>query len=620
MHHAAPDVGVAPMLSHDLSSDFHIEIIKLVAPKVFSIQAITVTPRADAAFPKGVWGEAQDPKAKGVPAGETVNAADGFSMSTSLGELTGAPAIDYHQVEIRIDRKRKPLPFVTNSAKVNARRTSAEQELKSVADSVRPPDGDAAARFAVAAKVLDAGGYGAIGVAALRGERASVPTFGSLADDLAVAPTPVSPAVSPTIVDHTKAQAAFVAPKVMSLMSMPVTTALPRQANTTVSEPGQAIARLVPTMQSMRAAIAGVAPASLVLSEPRFVVGDRRSLITAGSAPLTRLATSPAAAVANARPDASTFERLSAMSAALGDGLVLRDGDVSIVHPGSRPTAQGTRNVTIAGGPCRVVALAAGGNVLVDELVVSAAGAGPSGVELPFKTERVVLAAPGQLSAVGGTLDGWYRGQSLPLIGWEMALAAGSIVRFESHKVVDNTQRSNGGWANTRELGRAARVVTRFDRAVQSIAVAIDDLAGLDAASAVEMHLIGAERIPGANGELLDPVVLVQGLRSILVYGIAPIHDDTVFDPNVTVVVEHCRSGQLAGVAASLGTVDQLVQTISQTGFDAAIAAALPGGTGTRTVTWTPAQQPDPGPIKVPPRKRARAAATPKPRRRAGGR
>ena len=47
---------------------------------------------------------------------------------------------------------------------------------------------------------------------------------------------------------------------------MPVTTALPRQANTTVSEPGQAIARLVPTMQSMRAAIAGVAPASLVLS------------------------------------------------------------------------------------------------------------------------------------------------------------------------------------------------------------------------------------------------------------------------------------------------------------------------------------------------------------------
>ena len=269
-----------------------------------------------------------------------------------------------------------------------------------------------------------------------------------------------------------------------------------------------------------------------------------------------------------------------------------------MVHPGSRP-AQGTRNVTIAGGQCRVVALAAGGNVLVDELVASAAGAGPTVVELPFKTERVVLAAPGELSAVGGTLDGWYRGQSLPLIGWDMALAAGSIVRFESHKVADNSQRSNGGWANTRELGRAEQVVTRFDRPVQSIAVAIDDLAGLDAASAVEMHLIGAERIAGADGELVDPIVLVQGLRSVLVYGVTPVHDDAVFDPNVTVVVEHCRSGQLAGVAASLGTVEQLVQNLSLAGFDAAIAAALPGGTGTRTVTWVAAQTPDPGPIKA---------------------
>ncbi len=623
MHHPAPDVGVAPMLSHDLSSDFHIELIKLVAPKVFSIQDITVTPRADAAFPKGVWGEAQDMKAKTVPAGETVNAADGFSMSTSLGELTGAPPIDYHQVEIRIDRKRKPLPFVTNSANANGRRTAAQQALKSVADSVRPADGDVAARFAVAARVLDAGGYGAIGVAALRGERASVPTFGSLADDLAVAPTPESLVVSPTIVDHTKAAAAFVAPQVMSLVSMPVTTALPRQPNTTVSESGRAVARLVPTMQSMRAEVAGVAPASLVLSEPRFVVGDSRSLITAGSAPLTRLATSPVAAVANARPDASTFDRLSAMSAALNDGLVLRDGDVAIVHPGSRPQTQGTRSMNIAGRPCRVVALAAGGNVLVDEMVASACRRRrrPDGRRVAVQDRARGVGCAGRSER-----RRWHARRVVPrpvVAVDRLGHGAGSGVDRAVRVAQGGRQQPTQQWRvgqHTRAV-RAARVVTRFDRPVQSIAVAIDDLAGLDAASAVEMHLIGAERIAGSDGELLDPVVLVQGLRSVLVYGITPIHDETVFDPNVTVVVEHCRNGQLAGVAASLGSVDQLVQAVSLAGLDAAIAAALPGGTGERSVTWIPAKQPDPPTKpKAPPRKRTRAGAAPPPRRRAGGR
>jgi hypothetical protein len=44
---------------------------------------------------------------------------------------------------------------------------------------------------------------------------------------------------------------------------------------------------------------------------------------------------------------------------------------------------------------------------------------------------------------------------------------------------------------------------------------------------------------------------------------------------NVTVVVEHCRSGQLAGVAAARHG-RSIVQNISPAGFDAAIAA-LPG-------------------------------------------
>jgi hypothetical protein len=249
-----------------------------------------------------------------------------------------------------------------------------------------------------------------------------------------------------------------------------------------------------------------------------------------------------------------------------------------------------------------VISLAAGGNVLVDDVLQPAPGQGALTVELPPKTERVVLAAAGDLAAVGGVLDGWYRGQSLPLIGWDMAVAAGSIVRFESHKAADNSQRSNGGWANTRDLVRAARVTTRFDRPVRSIAVAVDDVVGADAAASIDMRLVGAVRTVAADGRPLDPIILVQALRTVLVFGIEPTDpaaDPTILDPNVMVVVEHCRQGQLAGVAASLQGPTQLVENISLAGFDAALAAPLAGGTGTRTVAWVLPNLPDPPPPPI---------------------
>ncbi|MEP7112977.1 MAG: hypothetical protein ABI862_06905, partial [Ilumatobacteraceae bacterium] len=378
-----------------------------------------------------------------------------------------------------------------------------------------------------------------------------------------------------------------VAPMISALMSMPVTTSLPRPPRTTVSQPGEAVAMPVTTMAAMRAAATELAPASLVLSQPRAIVGELRTLLPTGSPPLTRLASSPVAAVANGRPGLATFERLQAMSANLSKGTVLRDGEIVVIAAGSRPT-DGSDLLEISGGSCRVISLAAGGNVLVDDVLQAAPGQGSLTVKLPPKTERVVLAAAGDQAAVGGVLDGWYRGQTLPLIGWDMALAAAAVVRFESHKAPDNSQRSNGGWANTRDLVRAARVTTRFDRPVHSIAVAIDDVVGADAAAAIDMRLVGAVRVLGPDDRPVDPIILVQGLRSVLVYGIESVEvtDPGVLDPNVMVVVENCRKGQLAGVAASLGSPEQLVESLSLAGFDAAVATPLAGGTGTRTVAW----------------------------------
>src|SRR6185436_12540138 len=132
LHVAAPEAGIAPMYSHTLTSTFYAEVDKLDTPTGITITKVNISPRPTAAFPKGVWGEAQNPKAPKVPAGETIDASDGFTISTSLGEFTGAPAIDYHQVELPFSG-RKPLPFVTNKAKTNARVAAAAQ-LKAIAD------------------------------------------------------------------------------------------------------------------------------------------------------------------------------------------------------------------------------------------------------------------------------------------------------------------------------------------------------------------------------------------------------------------------------------------------------------------------------------------------------
>ena len=589
------DLGVAPMNSPSLDSTFQVEISKFVEPKQFEIARIKMLQRPPASFPKGVWGEAQDKNKKSVPEGKTIDAADGFTISTVLDDPAGAPAIDYHQVEIRLDHKRKPLPFVTNTANANARRATT-QKMRDLTEALRPASANLNARFNIAARLLDAGGYGTLGVAALRGERNAPPLFGSLADDLVKTPAPMSPAINPTIVDHSTAQFVTRGPTVTSVLSSSMTTALPRQATTTVQNPGRAIPRLTPSLDGMRAAINRIAPASLLIREPSAVLSGRRSVAVSGSTPLTRLATSASAAVANAQPTPAGQQQLALMTRELaggGDGaMVIRDGELVVVAMGTRPTGDGRHQVTVVGGPCRVIALAAGGNVLFDDVFDSQNQETPGRIDVPLKTDRLVLVGNGSLAAVGGALDGWYNGQSLPLLGWDMALSARSIVRFASNKLVDNRERSNGGWANTRQLSRAASITTRFDRPITALAIAIDDsyLDGRrDAASSIDMRLVGAIRSMDRDGQVVPPTVLVQGIRSILVYSIEPQRDDSARDPNVLAIIDNARNGQVSGVVGDISTVDAMVTALSDAGFDAAVGAAIPGGAGTRSVSWTTA-------------------------------
>ncbi|MBK5332019.1 MAG: hypothetical protein JJD93_08615, partial [Ilumatobacteraceae bacterium] len=371
-HVSAPDLGVAPMSSPSLQSNLHAEISKIVKTgdpaQPVSVNGISMTPRANASFPKGVWGEPQNKKAPKVPAGETIDASDGFTFSTVLADKPPTPAVDYHQIELPF-AGRKPLPFVSNRTFTN-QRAVAVKALQDMATAIRPADGDLDARFNVAARLLDAGGYGTIGVAALRGERASAPSFGSLADDLVVAPKPESPKVDAVVVDRTKVARAFVGPMVKAVMAAPLSTVGATAPITTVKDPGNAIARPAPSIDSMRGAVSRLAPASLLVRSASVQTVGRRVIAAVGVSPVTRLATSPIGAVVNARPDRAASDRLAQLTGDLGDGArqgaVVHEGEVVVIAIASRATSEHTDVLNVNGGPCRVVALAAGGSVLFD--------------------------------------------------------------------------------------------------------------------------------------------------------------------------------------------------------------------------------------------------------------
>ena len=597
-----PELGVAPMYSDSLRSKLVAVLTKLDNPRNLTIKDVSLIARTGATFPKGVWGEAPNPAKPAIPEGEIVEASDGFVLSTVLADPAGAPAIDYHQVELPF-HGRKPLPFVTNTVAANARVTEATA-LRAVADVVRAAAGDLDTRFRIAALVLDAGGYGVLGVAALRNERAAPPVFGSLADDLVLAPLTESPQVTPTIVDRTRPSRAFVAPIVSAVIGMPLSAALIGSAATTVAEPGKAPRMAPPTLASVREAAAKLAPASIVV-RPRMAVGTRSSLTAVGSPPLTRIATSAVGTVANARPAPVAAQRLARMSDGLGQGAIIHEGELAIVNIVSRAKSGTGDTVRVSGGRTRVIALAAGGNVLFDNAAALAAAAGAGRTvdqveaNLPAKTERAVVIAVGERAGIGGNLAGWYLGQSLPLVGWDIALGHGVLVTFAGNKARPNAQRGDGGWVNTRDVVTAAAVTTRFAAPVRVIAVGVDDAThsgARDPAKSLDMRLVGAQRATDKAGLPLAPVVLAQGVRTIMIFEIVPESRDATRTETgsataVLVVIDGTRDGQIAGVLGSTGTAADLVEVLSSAGFDAAVGAPLVGGPGVRSVQWESAAQ-----------------------------
>jgi hypothetical protein len=265
-----------------------------------------------------------------------------------------------------------------------------------------------------------------------------------------------------------------------------------------------------------------------------------------------------------------------------GSGALVHEGELAVITIDGRPTAGTTDTLTVTGGSTRVICMAAGGRVLIDEVIDKTAPA------LPRQTERVIVVALGTSAAAGGTVAGWYAGQSLPSIGWGAALGGGVVVTTQGNRVPDNRERADGGWVVGRELATAPLVVTTFTDAVTAIAIVVDDAVGGDAAASVSMRLGDAQRALDGNGEPVPPQVLVDGVRSILLYTVV------TTGPNPRVFVDGCGGGQLAGVLGSASGIASLAAVLAASGAAAVVQQPLVGGPGTRTVTITPATPPKP--------------------------
>jgi hypothetical protein len=612
----APDLGVAPMYSATLDTTLTLTLAS-VEPQPFTLQFVTLGARPPAAFPKGVWGEAPNPNAPRVPEGETVNASDGLTVDTVLPEsmFTGAPPIDYHQIELPLNRQRKPLPFVTNKANTDARVTESAQ-LKDAAAFLEAGDPNTSVRFEHAARLLAAGGTGASTVAALRGERVAAPRFGSLADDLVVTPAAVSPIVTPVVVERNPPPKARYAPLVQAVLGAPLAQQLGAAAGTSVADTTGTVASAAPTFGSVRSATLGVGPLALAV-QPPIAAQSGRTVSAVGTPPVTRLSSGPVGAVANASPAPPATARLATMSDALvgtgaspgparadasEGGAALHEGELAVITVPTRPRGDVPDTLTVTGGTTRVLALAAGGKVL-DDRVMGADGANAA-VEVPRATERVVVVAEGPDAAVGGALAGWYGGQSLPTIGWGIALAGGAVVHAQGSRMGWNRERADGGWALARELVTAAQVVTTFADPVDAVAVIIDDAAGTDAAATVSMRLLDAERVLDAKGDPAAPQVLIDGVRTILLYAVA------ATGPEPAVLVDGCGQGHLGGVVGGVAGVAALAAVLTAAGVEAAVLPVLAGGPGIRQIAWTLGDGPiaGQGPRMVAPRRPTKRA------------
>jgi hypothetical protein len=580
-------LGIAPMNLPDAGTTLH---LNLVGASGDQTAALNRELHHAPSFPVGVWGLPQPDDDRKIPAGDVIDAVDGLRVWTEANIPPGLPPIDYHRVETGT---RLPLPFVNETGA----RPGFIDAAKDLADLLPSGAGDAAV-FAAGATWMARAGQGATALAALRGERAAPPRFGSLTDGLAPATAPDAQIELPDQRPTPPVDTGIVSPTAIAVLTSTVSFPERPDVRTTVKDPGGATATAPPTLDSVTAALDLPVPAQLHRLGGTAGAVANGTVIAAGRPPLSRLAVGASAATGGRGAVVDGRERLAGLTGALASApgfrraaaatTALGAGEVAVLRMpnAARDLGDDQRpRLVVTGGAARVVALAHGGAVLAD-LTTGDEQAPDEGVELPRGAERLAVAVAGDGYDDAPGLWGWQAGTALAYVGWSTALAAGATVRAEGAAVRSARQRRTAGWVRAAELvAGTAIVTTRFVVAVTVVVVALDDPVATDAAKGLSLGLTGAQRTLGADGAPVAPTSVVRGNRTFLLYSVAPSADEAV-----TVSVASEDGWHLAGVLGATGSLAATAELLAARGLDAAARPTLPGVGGMRGLRWS-----DPG-------------------------
>nr|HET7858303.1 DUF6603 domain-containing protein [Caldimonas sp.] len=588
-------IGLAPMGLSNVATVLHVELTR-DSDHSQHIDALQTEVHRAPSFPLGVWGPAQDAGNPKLPKGDVLEAIDGLKLASVADIPPGLPPIDYkRRVEAGV---RLPLPFVSEQAT----RPAFLGETTALRDLV-PAAGDDDAVLAIAAEWAGRGGASRTAVASLRGERAAPPRLGSLTDGLAAA-TPPKPAIDLVTSGKPPAVHTFVQrPKVVAVLGAALDEPERAAQQTTVAQVPAGALVLVdpPTLDRVAAATQAAIPAVLNLVPATRGTTIGKTLVAADSAPLSRIARAPIAAVRGRGATREVRERLSALNGALArpvgargaitPGSSVGAGEVVVL---SMPNAardldeQTPRpRLAIGGANARVVALRHGGETIVDVELGDQGGT----FAVPLGTERIAVAVGIAAARQRPGFSGWHAGSMLPMLGHGAALAAQAVVHVEgrARSVRQRGLQRESGWLRASDLVEGTALVsTRFASSVTLVIVALDDPALADAGRGLSLAIEGGARASGADGVPVAPTVVVRGQRALLLYPIVPAANAT---NGVTVSVASEDGWHLVGVmAGAVGAdIDAVAAQLASTSLDLLVRGALAPGTAQATLGWLPA-------------------------------
>jgi hypothetical protein len=548
-----------------------------------------------APLPKGVW--TANPSDPAVPAGDTITAGTGFTLSAEATVEGATPEIPLNQIEPT--KGRRPLPFTQETA----------------ARPQRRPDDRNAAAFAAATAagssddlVKRALGYLTSGplsepltpltVLAFERDRVAPPRPALLTEGM-VAPQTPAPATTPVPAPRPPATDTSIHPPVIAGVlrggpspalrqvtrtSVPVTAAAAAAA-------GQIPRVAAPTHPSVAALTDPAFAAALTRLSPA-ALATQTGLRAADGGPVSLRAATPGELRPGPAVTAAQGTLLAGTATALvTDGTVLRPGDVLVAElPNAARDLDARRarpTVTVTGDAAvRVVALSVAGRVLADATGTQFT------TTVPQHTARVALWCVGGDGTRPAGLAGWTDASRLPQAGARTLLGTDAVVTG-----VPRARRGPAAVsAATVPAGQAAAApgftTTRLPADTSVVVVSVDPAGDDHDLTGLTLGLAGANRATGADGAPVPPAVVTAGARMHLIYQVSPADPATgaAAPPAVEVTVGTTAawrlSGVLGGTAGAAGTVAQIAAQIAARGAAATAAPLLRAPTGSATVSW----------------------------------